>query len=327
PFWDDLNPASGGDVYVYAAPPTCEADCNGVVGGFAYYNEEPGCNTCVTGIETGPSIDCNGVCGGRAEIDGCGICAGGDTGIEPQQLDCEGVCGGSAYIDDCRVCVGGNTGLEPTDPAECPTGVDLTIDAQYLEDTVYIDYINVAENDCLIQERCVAGSGQRKLIRFGTRIANIGNEDLILGSPSDGGEYWHYDECHSHYHYEAYAAYQLYDLNADTLLDIGSKNGFCVIDIGVYDPNLVQTSDGRCRGYSCSNQGITAGCQDTYSASLQCQWIDVTGLPDGDYDVIVITNPAGEIPELTLDNNSGTVRVRMEGDTLTVLDRPGEDGP
>ncbi|MEL6179115.1 MAG: hypothetical protein AAFS10_09180, partial [Myxococcota bacterium] len=143
PFWDDLNPASGGDVYVYAAPPTCEADCNGVVGGFAYYNEEPGCNTCVTGIETGPSIDCNGVCGGRAEIDGCGICAGGDTGIEPQQLDCEGVCGGSAYIDDCRVCVGGNTGLEPTDPAECPTGVDLTIDALYLEDTVYIDYINV----------------------------------------------------------------------------------------------------------------------------------------------------------------------------------------
>ena len=320
PFWDDLNPASGGQVYVYSAPPTCDTDCNDVVGGFAY--EEPECASCVTGLEAGPIVDCDGVCGGTAEIDGCGQCAGGETGVEPQQLDCTGTCGGTAYYDECRICVGGDTGLEPTDPAECPSGVDLIVDQQYLSDTIYIDYINVSENDCLINERCVRGAGQRKLIRFGTRIANIGNEDLQLGVPNDEGEFWHYDECHNHYHYEAYAAYQLYDVGAENLLDIGSKNGFCVIDISVYDPSLVQTENGRCRGYNCGNQGITAGCQDTYSASLQCQWIDVTDLPDGEYDVIVTTNPEGEITELDLDNNSATVRVLMEGDEITVLDGP-----
>ena len=72
--------------------------------------------------------DCNGVNGGSAERDDCGICAGGDTGIEPNQdLDCNGVCDPStpqgeidldnglefgAFIDDCDNCVGGGTGLE-----------------------------------------------------------------------------------------------------------------------------------------------------------------------------------------------------------------------
>lgn len=59
--------------------------------------------------------DCNGLEGGSALIDNCGICAGGNTNIEPNstcQADCNGVIDGNAFYDNCQNCVGGNTGEE-----------------------------------------------------------------------------------------------------------------------------------------------------------------------------------------------------------------------
>ena len=36
-------------------------------------------------------------------------------------------------------------------------------------------------------------------------------------------------------------------------------------------------------GFSCDNQGISPGCSDQYASHYDCQWIDITDLPDGDY--------------------------------------------
>lgn len=57
------------------------------------------------------TVDCNGVPGGAAYVNTCGICVGGNTGLNDNAgKDCNGVCNGSAAIDDCGVCSGGNTG-------------------------------------------------------------------------------------------------------------------------------------------------------------------------------------------------------------------------
>ena len=287
PFWDDLNPSIGdGEIYIYAV------------------NEARACLP-----------DCSGMFGGLAVEDDCGACVGGGTGqLANADKDCNDVCFGEAYEDICGVCVGGDTGLEPSDVEACPQGPDLIVAEDYLASTARIEYLDV-NDECLVQERCVRGTGRRKILRFGTRIANIGNEDLQLGTPSDEQDFWYWDECHGHYHFEAYARYDLVNLDTGELLPIGSKNGFSVIDIGVYDPEIAV--DG-CRGYNGRNQGITAGCQDTYSPNLRCQWIDITGIPDGAYDLVVTTNPCDELYELDNTNNSGRARVVITGDDLQV---------
>lgn len=304
PFWDDLNPSNGGQVYWYVATPACEEDCNGDLGGFAFE-------------------------------DACDICVGGNTDLAPSEnLDCNGDCDGEAFIDDCNQCVGGNTGREPADAADCRP--DLIVDAPYLAQTAIIDYLDV-QDECLIEERCVGGLGNRKLLRFGTRIANIGPADLQLGRPEEGVGHWIWSQCHSHFHYDAYAAYDLYDPVSDEVLPIGAKSGFSVIDIGVWDAELAPNG---CVGYNGRNQGITSGCQDTYSRNLQCQWIDITDLEDGAYKLIVTTNPGiiedpddpnaepiYRIEETNLDNNQGELWVRITGDDLEVLDGPPEDAP
>ncbi len=286
PFWDDLNPTRGGKVSIQLLGAECAKDCDGMFGGVAFE-------------------------------DACGICVGGTSGHSPDDsLDCNGDCNGQAYRDICGECVGGQTGLQPSAEGDCLTGPDLIVDQPYLQQTTRLEYLDTVDQ-CLIEERCITGVGRRKIIRFGTRIANIGNEDLQLGRPAEGVDHWIYDECHGHFHYEAYAAYDLVDLNTGEVLPIGSKSGFSVIDIGVYDPEIAVNG---CVGYNARNQGITAGCQDTYSRNLQCQWVDVTGIADGEYELRVTTNPLSQLFELSYENNAASVRVRMTGDVLDIID-------
>ena len=288
PFWDDLDPRVGdGAVYVYEQENSCEQDCSGDFGGGAYLNQ-------------------------------CGVCVDGRTGLDENEgVDCNGDCFGGAEVDFCGICSGGLSGVEVSTPEDCPYGPDLIVDEDYLAETVLIDYLTI-NDPCLIEERCISGLGTRKLLRFGTRIANIGNEDLQLGAPSADNELWNWGECHGHFHFDEYAEYNLYNLDSNEPLPISAKAGFAVIDIGVYDPAIATNG---CVGYNSRNQGITAGCQDTYSRNLQCQWVDITDLEDGTYRLSVITNPNQIIRELDYSNNAATIQVEISGNQVSVVNR------
>ena len=285
PFWDDLEPAASGTITYFEQGAECDLDCAGMYGGVAV-------------------------------IDACEVCVGGTSPRDPlAHVDCSGVCHGEAFVDACGACVGGDTGIEPADPADCAQAPDLVVDGDYLRETIVLDSIN-ADDQCLINERCLQGLGLRQLLRFGTRIANLGNADLQLGRPVDDNELWNFDQCHGHFHFQGYAAYDLYDVEADRMLPIGAKNGFAVVDLGVYDPHLAPQG---CRGYGGQNQGITVGCQDTYSRNLQCQWIDITEVPDGLYELVVQTNPDRLIEELDYTNNEARVRLRLEAGGIQLV--------
>lgn len=130
---------------------------------------------------------------------------------------------------------------------------------------------------CDIAEDCVTGYGQRYVIRFSSKIDNIGTADYYIGTPTANPDQFNVVNCHGHTHYEGYGDYRLYDMDGN-IIPAGHKNGFCVMDLCGFGQ------------YNCGNMGISAGCYDVYGAGTQCQWIDITDVPEGDYRIAVIIN-------------------------------------
>src|SRR5439155_13746960 len=64
--------------------------------------------------------------------------------------------------------------------------------------------------------------------------------------------------------------------------------------------------------YHCSLQGISVGFTDTYATGLDGQWIDITGVPAGDYVLEVKINPDRVIRELRTGNNQARVPVHIK---------------
>lgn len=155
-------------------------------------------------------------------------------------------------------------------------------------------------------EACVGGPGIRKLLRFDVLVHNRGNEDLVVGNPKLRPDLFLWSGCHRHYHFRGAARYELLDASG-ALVRTGRKQGFCLQDTV---PSQIGP-DTPPRRYDCTNQGIEVGWADWYPAILDCQWIDVTDVPPGDYRLHVFWNPDRLMPETTLDDNQGTVPVTI----------------
>ncbi|MBP7407448.1 MAG: hypothetical protein KA941_01695 [Flavobacteriales bacterium] len=164
----------------------------------------------------------------------------------------------------------------------CPEGPDLTMDQARLQSTLTLQQYTTNENStCELEEGCVTGSGTRWVLRFATRINNIGSQDYYIGSPGTQPQMFSNDNCHGHNHYEGYADYLLFD-QANNAIPAGFKNGYCVIDVGC--------TPGHSGQFGCSNMGITAGCYDEYGTGTTCNWIDITDVPNGTYTLVLRTN-------------------------------------
>lgn len=155
-------------------------------------------------------------------------------------------------------------------------------------------------------EACVGGPGIRKLLRFDVLVHNRGDADLAVGNPKLRPDLFVYSGCHRHYHFRGAARYELLDASG-VLVRTGRKQGFCLQDtlpsqLGAGTPP---------RRYDCSDQGVQVGWADWYPATLDCQWIDVTDVPPGDYRLHVFWNPDRLMPESTLADNEGTIPIAI----------------
>lgn len=164
------------------------------------------------------------------------------------------------------------------DPA-CPDGPDLVMNQSALASSLNLTTVNITDA-CAPTEGCVRALGNRYVIRFTTRIDNIGTTDYYIGSPSSQPWMFSTNNCHGHAHYSGYADYLLFD-PAGNAIPVGFKNGYCVIDVGC----PTGTSH-----YGCSNMGISAGCYDQYGSGTTCNWMDITDVPNGTYTMVLRTN-------------------------------------
>lgn len=183
----------------------------------------------------------------------------------------------------------------------CPAA-DLWVDDTRLDP--YVEYRYFAPGDCAIVEGCVAGPGMRRLLRFDTWTPNTGGADMFLGVPSMTSPHFEYSDCHRHYHFNSYAEYELLTPDEMCVAAVGHKQAFCLLDY--YEYPCGGEGEPRCAsisGYSCGNQGIRRGAQDVYGAGLDCQWVDVTDVPPGEYVLRVRINTEHILYEEDYSNN------------------------
>ncbi|HJQ64969.1 MAG TPA: lysyl oxidase family protein [Gemmatimonadales bacterium] len=155
---------------------------------------------------------------------------------------------------------------------------------------------------CAVKERCTK-PGKRKLLRFDYRVWNAGNKDLHIGDPTQRPRWFEYSDCHKHYHLKGFNQYTVFGSGGGRKR--GQKQGFCLEDTRWKGPVARKR-----KRFNCDNQGVSAGWYDLYSRDLDCQWVDITDLPDGDYVLQAETNPK---------RRNGRRRVREDNYTDNVI--------
>jgi hypothetical protein len=100
----------------------------------------------------------------------------------------------------------------------------------------------------------------------------------------------------------------LLDKDGNTVLT-GRKQAYCMEDTQqiALGPNV-----GCSKLYTCEDQGIQAGWSDLYGNTLDCQWLDITNTPPGDYFIQVVLNPGRQFEEVSFDNNTAKVPVTIK---------------
>ncbi|EUB56477.1 Lysyl oxidase [Echinococcus granulosus] len=200
---------------------------------------------------------------------------------------------------------------------------DLTSDIEQLENSVHIQRLRLWHLQCALEEHCFPDSvytyiannpgryywDTRTLIRFSSITKNVGMAPFL---PALIPEHWEWHPCHAHYHsMKVFGSYEVIDI-MERLVSYGHKASFCLED-NHCEKNVT-------KHFFCSNvmdtkgkQGISPGCQDEYFFNYDCQWVDITDLPVGDYTYQVTYNPHYLVPESNYFNNAVTCKMQYRG--------------
>jgi len=179
------------------------------------------------------------------------------------------------------------------------------------------DFTKLKYLQCALEENCLASDAVglpenvvRTLLRFDSLTMNYGLSDF---APVLDRSQWIWHSCHYHYHsFEVFAEYDLLSLNGTKVAE-GHKASFCLEDS--------QCDVRGARRYRCggTKQGISKNCGDLYGRYLDCQWIDITGVPEGIYSIQIKVNPTQLVPESDYSNNAIQCTVAMSKERLQVI--------
>jgi Lysyl oxidase len=113
---------------------------------------------------------------------------------------------------------------------------------------------------------------------------------------------------HRHWHYKAFVRYQLRATTAGApIVRPDNKAGFCLAD-PMYAPDFC----GSLKPQALSvDEGLGPDETDYYNPNLEGQYIDITGVPPGDYWLLHWVNSGKEICESDYANNAAAVKIAL----------------
>jgi hypothetical protein len=153
---------------------------------------------------------------------------------------------------------------------------------------------------------------------------------------------------HGHFHYKNMAIYQLYPVGAGGMpgkapVATSHKVGFCTIDVDNYTfgqpakhqrprtysfptcniPNAYSSELASGSPYVPSGlpeyMGISPGWGDIYTWDLPQQYIDISSVPDGTYEVVSRSNPDGALLMSGRNKETGITCVHIAGTSVETL--------
>jgi len=297
--------------------PLCDgAYCgsNGCDGSCGVCEVGKGCNDIGRCVADPCIPDCTGkTCGDDGCTGECGSCTGNDLCVDATFTcelfnpcdsllpECIGGCASNEYCGtDC-------TCYELGEPRP-----DLYINIASLTSDIIYTNTQFSETSCALYEHCIVSSGNRYLMRMTLETVNQGFANLEPPDPKSTPSLFTYSACHNHYHFNGFASIDLVNKHNDDIVIKGSKVGFCMEDSVQFLRSPAFSCDPQ---YDCGHQGIQAGWSDIYGSSLDCNWLDVTGLATGEYRLRVEVNPLRLFDEVSFDNNVSIIPISFVNPT------------
>lgn len=191
-----------------------------------------------------------------------------------------------------RCCLSGLVGVcAPLEaPFECPApDLTLAFPADFrprFESAVF------KEGDCQLQ-KCVGGEGPRRLLRFPLEVVNRGAGPIILALRDAPGV--RSVACDGSLFLDDFLRYELVDAE-------GARRASGVGDVGLtcrLGSSMAESSS----PFDCDMLGLEPHSYRSYSSDANCQWVDVTTLPPGEYTLRATVNADWRLAEQDLGNN------------------------
>jgi hypothetical protein len=126
---------------------------------------------------------------------------------------------------------------------------------------------------------------------------------------------------HQHFHFLGFETYELRSLSSPSRVRRDRKTGFCLGDrynVGtfgsIFEPRNPVYTTNCARGMPDRlevKEGISVGYGDDYPAHLEGQFVNLSRLPAGRYDLVHRVNVANRIQEGAAENNASSLHVRL----------------
>lgn len=166
----------------------------------------------------------------------------------------------------------------------------------------------VGKRDCRSTSRCPTMRVRQRLRRTDGTWQVRDTDATMQYEVGDGHRHWHLVD------FEEYRLYRLGAPNAKPR--VGAKFGFCFFDVArirPFGPGRRQYLERDCGTPSSLkvHVGLSGGWSDEYPWNFAGQYVDVTGLPRGDYLLCITADPKRSLRQVTTGNDQAWVRLRL----------------